>query len=117
MSSARLWLAGSVVALLIAGCNLQEVTPTAVPTPMPPATFAPALDTTAVPQSPPNPNCAQTPPGWIPYVVEAGDTLSLLASQTDSTVDELVVGNCFESAEVSLFLDTTIYLPRPPVIG
>lgn len=110
-------LAGGM--LLMAGCNLAPVTPTPLPTntPIPLPTINPGLNQLPLAtQPPPNPNCASTPAGWIPYVVEAGDSLGLLASQTESTVDELTVGNCLQTAD-SILLGDTIYLPRQPVIS
>jgi hypothetical protein len=110
-----------MAALTLVACNLTRAVPT--PTYIPPtATFVPSLNLpsgltpvvgTAIP---PNPNCATTPQGWIPYVVEQGDSLGLLAEQTDSTIADIQNGNCMSNAD-SLLVDTTIYLPRQPVIG
>ena len=108
-----------LVALTFTACNLTRNPPT--PTPFPAtATFVPlGIPSGLTPVGspiPPNPNCATTPPGWIPYVVEQGDTLGLLAQQTDSTIQDLVAGNCMDNAD-SLIQDTTIYVPKQPVIG
>lgn len=112
----------ALCAVLFAGCNLAPITPTFTPAP-PTATDVPMilatqaggsdiLNATAIP---PNPNCPTTPAGWIPYTVEAGDSLGLLAIQTDSTIDELVQGNCMDNAD-ALLIDTVIYVPRQPVV-
>ena len=114
------WLILTLCAALLAGCNLAEITPTFTPlpptaTPIPQivATFPADPNATAIP---PNPNCASTPLGWIPYIVESGDSLSLLAIQTDSTIEELVAYNCLANAD-DIAVDQTIYVPHQPVIG
>ncbi|MBU1748610.1 MAG: LCP family protein [Chloroflexi bacterium] len=84
---------------------------------VPPPTTAPgslvspspeALDTptpdTPVPWDP----CAP-PPGWIPYVVQAGDTLSVLAQQHGVAVQDLIQANCLTSFMV--YVGQTIYVP------
>ena len=108
-----------LVALTFSACNLTRNQPT--PTPFPAtATFVPLQlpsDLTPIGSPiPPNPNCATTPQGWIPYVIERGDSLGLLAQQTDSTIQDLVAGNCMDNAD-SLIEGTTIYVPKQPVIG
>ena len=114
------WLILTLCAALLAACNLAEITPTFTPLP-PTATPIPQLvatfpaDPNATP-IPPNPNCATTPAGWIPYTIEQGDSLLLLADQTDSTVDELVAGNCMSNAD-AILVDQVIYVPRQPVVG
>lgn len=115
----------SLLALLVAGCNLQPITPTptlAPPTfePLPPAAdpITDPLAATVLPNGgvSPNPNCPTTPPGWITYIVEPGDSLGLLASQTESTVQELVDGNCLVNPD-QIEVGSIIFLPRQPVIG
>ncbi len=109
-----------LAALTFTACNLTRNPPT--PTYNPPtATFVPALQLPSglTPVGQPavqNPNCASTPLGWIPYVVEQGDTLGLLAEQTDSTIQDIVNGNCMNNAD-SILVDTTIYLPKQPVVS
>jgi hypothetical protein len=56
------------------------------------------------------------PVGWIPYTVEAGDSLGALAEATQSTVQDLVNGNCLPNAD-TLFVGQAIYLPRSPISG
>lgn len=108
-----------LVALTFTACNLTRNAPT--PTYFPPtATFVPLqLPSGLTPIGSPavqNPNCASTPLGWIPYVVEQGDTLGLLAEQTDSTIQDIVNGNCMSNAD-AILVDTTIYLPKQPVVS
>ena len=74
-----------------------------------------STETTGEPPSPETEGC--TPPeGWVPYVVEEGDTLFefvLLAEQT-VTVDDLIAANCLP--ERWIIVGQTIYLP-PGVIA
>jgi hypothetical protein len=105
-----------LLTLLMAGCNLTTAPPT--PTP-PPTEFIPTVEGPVLfptISTPINPDCPATPPTWIAYTVEPGDTLSLLAEQTSSTVEELVAGNCMDNVD-QIFVDTLIYLPRTPVIS
>lgn len=55
------------------------------------------------------------PSGWQPYVVRAGDTLSLIALSIASTVDTLVSGNCLTNPD-ALFVGQTLYLPNLPAV-
>lgn len=110
--------------LLAAGCNLRfnRATPT------PPASvlatpefgYFPPADGgsgTVDPNAPVlNPACSATPPTWVAYTVVAGDTLGLLAMQTDSSVEEIVAGNCLDSAD-SIYIDQMLYLPKTPVVS
>ena len=115
-ASASAWL---LAALVLAACNLSPITPepVVVPTPsnVPPLLASPdAFQFTAIPVAT-NPNCATTPPDWIQYVVEPGDSLTLLAVQTDSTVADLMTGNCLTNAD-QIEVGAILYLPREPVI-
>jgi hypothetical protein len=56
------------------------------------------------------------PVGWIEYTVETGDSLGALAEATQTTVQDLVNGNCLPNAD-TLFVGQTIYLPRSPISG
>jgi hypothetical protein len=122
----RRWTALLLVCatLLTAACNL--IATSDLPTAAPLATNVPLIMTatplgaapfgaTALPAGSPNPNCPTTPPGWVPYTVEPGDSLGLLASQTDSTVQDLVNGNCLANGD-SIEVDAIIYLPKTPVV-
>ena len=111
-----------LVLAVCAACNLDPITPTPIPQPtLPPPLVLPTdpagsdpFAATAVPAV--NPNCPATPPNWISYTVEPGDSLGLLAMQTDSTVDELVQGNCLENPD-QIEVGAVIFLPREPVIA
>jgi hypothetical protein len=108
-----------LAAVMLIGCNLSRALPT--PTPAPTSAFpTPIVDPAATPiivEGPDGQPCV-VPAGWIRYVVETGDTMSLLAEQTGSTVNQLANGNCFGENDVhNLFTDQVIYLPRQPVLG
>lgn len=53
--------------------------------------------------------CQKTPPGWVPYVVKAGDTLQSLAEQSGQTSDVILNANCLISPV--LLEGTILYLP------
>jgi LysM repeat protein len=77
----------------------------------------PALSPTATQSSGatgglPPANC-NVPPGWRPYVVASGDTLSYIAFVIGSTVEELQAGNCLPNPD-SIFIGQTLYLPSLP---
>ncbi len=61
-----------------------------------------------------NPNCPQ-PIGWILYTIEAGDTLSLLSTQTNTAVADLQTANCITDVD-TLYTGQVIYLPSQPII-
>lgn len=130
---AHLLVVLAFLALAGLACNLSATPPTPTPAPLPtteplpffPTTdpalaLTPTLDFTggttgsggAVVGS--DPNCI-APQGWITYTVEAGDSLGLLAMQTDSTVEELATSNCMTDPD-SLYVGQVIYLPRVPVV-
>jgi hypothetical protein len=106
--------------VLLCACNLVSAppTPTAPPSPtavplelLPPTPLV--IDPNATPIVS---DCAATPLNWIAYTVEAGDSLSLLAEQTRSTVEEIAAGNCLDDAD-QIQIDTVIFLPRVPVVA
>lgn len=113
------------LAVILTGCNLSRRQP-ATRAPQPTATtMAPLTLSTPDPANPfgatavpavVNPNCATTPPNWVPYTIEAGDSLGLLAQQTNSTISEIVAGNCMENPD-QIEIDQVIYLPTTPVIS
>lgn len=113
----RQWQWFVLATLILISCNLAR----GASTPTPP--FPEALSTLepldelppAVTQEAANPNCAATPLGWVPYTVEAGDSMGLLAEQTSSTVQDLVAGNCLDNAD-QIFVGQVLYLPRQPAI-
>jgi LysM repeat protein len=57
-------------------------------------------------------NCTQ-PSGWVAYTVQTGDTLSLLAEGTGSTMQDLMNANCLANADV-IQAGQVLYLPRTP---
>ena len=107
-----------MIVVLLMGCNLTSRQPT-TPTPPPTAplitTLPPDANLGQPPAEPINPDCPATPFDWITYTIEPGDSMSLLAEQTTSTVTELMTGNCLANAD-ELYVGQTIYLPRQPVI-
>lgn len=54
------------------------------------------------------------PGGWQPYIVQAGDTLSLIAISINSSVLSLQNANCLTNPD-AIFVGQTIYLPSLPV--
>lgn len=114
----RLWFMIFGV-LVLAACNLSNVPPTPTVAPIPSATVAPiqvfpTLDATPLSNTMPNGQSCLIPPGWIPYTIEPGDSITLLAAQTDSTVEEIVAGNCLANPD-QISVDQLIYLPRQPI--
>ncbi len=102
---------------VLLGCNVTRTLPT--PTPAPPPAFTPLPPVDQQPlttQEAINPNCPATPPGWIPYTVVPGDSMGLLAEQTDSTIEELVAGNCLDNPD-QIYVGQQIFLPHQPVIS
>jgi LysM repeat protein len=51
--------------------------------------------------------------GWIAYTVQTGDSISLLAERTGTTVQELIAANCLANADV-INVGQVIYLPSAP---
>jgi LysM repeat protein len=72
----------------------------------------PAIVPTTAPTVAGATNCP-IPSGWQPYVVQAGDTLSLIAFSINSSVLSLQNANCLTNPD-SLFVGQTIYLPSVP---
>jgi hypothetical protein len=132
-SRTRLLATLALIAFTMLACNLSSTPPTPTLAPVP--TSDPFLQ--AFPTSDPagsqffaptatfitstgatvgsDPNCPM-PVGWITYTVEVGDSLSLLASQTNSTVETLAQNNCITDVD-SLYTGQVIYLPSAPVIA
>ncbi|CAG1005715.1 Cortical fragment-lytic enzyme [Anaerolineae bacterium] len=115
-------------ALVLAACNLSASppTPTAAPftqipliIPTQPVISDPNQLLTPVGSTLPveglNPNCP-LPAGWVTYVVEGGDSMGLLAGQTDSTINELTQANCMDNPD-SIYVGQVLYVPRPPVVS
>lgn len=95
-----------------------EATETAVPPEQPSPTF------TAVPAASPTltatvlvtqavPTSCGPPVGWVIYMVQPGDTLFAIASQTGSSVDALIRANCLTSDRINA--GQGLYVPRLPI--
>lgn len=96
-------------------------TPTPTPTLTPTNTRTPTPTFTPTPTSTPQPSptvCATSvPSGWVRYVVVAGDTVSVLAAVTGTTVTQVVLVNCLPES-LMIFAGDVLYLPSlPPVIA
>jgi serine/threonine protein kinase len=93
----------------------QTATATASPTRTPTFTrtpthtASPTLQATASPTA----TACPRPPGWVRYIVQAGDTLQTLAETTGSTADEIREANCLRRA--TLFVGQRLWLPQLPV--
>ncbi len=97
------------------------LTASTTPTPSPSASATSTATPTLTPTRPPATQTAsvctpQQPPGWIPYQVRAGDSLSGLAVATGTTVAELQVVNCITDPAL-LMVGQRIFLPRQVSIG
>lgn len=99
-----------LLALVLAGCNLTTAPPTPTLAPTQPPTFEPVVTSLPLDVTPINPDCPLTPNNWLPYTIAAGDSLSVLAEQTGSTITELMTNNCMENPD-QLFAGFVIYLP------
>jgi len=85
---------------------IAKPTPTPVgsrSTPVPPTQ-------TVVPTSTPESVC-QIRPGWVAYVVRAGDTWESLAQKSQTNAQDLLTGNCLSTA-LDLRDVPLLYLPR-----
>src|SRR5262249_2885011 len=51
------------------------------------------------------------PAGWQPYAVQVGDTLSSLAVQVGSTIDQIASANCITDVN-TIEVGQIIFLPR-----
>ena len=83
--------------------TLQPTTSSASPTP------GPSPTSTDTPTLTPTPTPCVRPAGWLPYTVEVGDTLALLATAARSSVYLLMQGNCLTSSDIQP--GDVIYLP------
>jgi len=117
--------ARSLIALLSLGlatmaCTLASAPSTATPNPTPLPILLPSA-TVSIPTAAPaptntnlpaTPKCTPSTAG-VAYRIQAGDSLSLLAARTKTTVDQLVASNCLANANV-ISVGQLIYLPRTP---
>lgn len=96
----------------------QTLTPTSSPTwqvltastdsPTPPPTRTPTGTSTL----PPPPTNCPSPAGWLPYIVQDGDTLNNLATRDRTSSAELQQDNCLVTTE----LIPGVFLYLPPVL-
>jgi hypothetical protein len=120
---AKSLLLAPIALLLLAACNLTNVPPTATPQPTPVPLLLPTIPPVIAPGTVLTPvggsttgtvsTCPLTPPTWIPYTVQAGDSLGAISVAVDTPLQDLVTNNCLQDAN-SLFADQVIYLPRLP---
>jgi LysM repeat protein len=98
--------------------TMQEIftltlAPTDTPAPSPSATPTHSLTPTATQTAP----LSSTPcipwSSWPAYIVQLGDTLSLLARATGSSVPELMQANCLP--DDLIYVGQWLYVPRVPV--
>ncbi len=86
-----------------------EETPS--PTETATASPAPTQTPTSVPTViQPTPQTCGRPPGWQPYLVQRGDTLTGLALRSGTTVAAIINANCLKSTVI--FAGQRLYLPR-----
>ena len=64
------------------------------------------------PTPPPASGCPTTPPNWVEYVVQTGDTLNSLAGRTNVSVFDLQQANCLTSFTIQA--GQRLYLPFTP---
>jgi LysM repeat protein len=121
-----------IVALMLAAvaCNLggSEKKRNPTPQPIPSVTFMPPTPTfvvdTATPYLTPTPTPTPVTPTAIPcvplvswttfYAVQEGDTLYQIALATGTTVEQLVIANCLQNANV-IAAGQLLRVPRLPV--
>lgn len=103
---------------VVQGISLEVLTAQPLePTPLPKETLLPPPSPTAV-DEPTRPPCTVTvPPGWIPYQVRIGDTLTAIAGRSGASVDDLRAVNCLNNdlimAGRNILVPTTA--PEPTV--
>ncbi len=118
MNTKRFALLVCLLALLVSACNLTTARPTPTPQPTTPPRpqETPRPDVTPIVVTGENGELCIIPEGWVRYVIEVGDSMGLLASQTDSSIAEITQANCLADPN-DLFVGQELYLPRPPVIS
>lgn len=111
---------------LLCACTLTNVPPTATPQPTPVPLLLPTTPPVIAPGAVLTPvggattgttgslaTCPLTPPTWVAYTVQPGDSLGAISVAVDTPLQDLVTNNCLQDAN-SLFADQVIYLPRLP---
>jgi len=89
----------------------ETAVPTATHTPLPPSqtpTFGPTTDGQPTAENLPNTLCV-LPAGWVPVIVQPGDTLFIYAIQSGLSVLALQQANCLPSN--TIFAGTRLYVP------
>lgn len=87
-------------------------------TPIPPS-ITPSVEPPTITATPPATDStasgclAQQPDDWVSYAIRSGDTLSGLAGNTGTTVEEVMTVNCIEDARF-IIAGQSIFLPRNP---
>ncbi|MEJ2733064.1 MAG: LysM peptidoglycan-binding domain-containing protein [Anaerolineae bacterium] len=94
-------IAGLMVTALWTGTATAMPTDTALPTAM----------LTATATSEPSPTVCLMRSGWMTYVVQAGDTLSSLASSYGISGAEIIEANCLSDSDISQ-METLLLPPR-----
>ncbi len=117
-----------VFSLSLAEGNMQQPTSTLQPTASMSPTITPTwqpspsqensptasltLTPSGTPSLPPPPTNCPPPPGWLPYVVQPGDTLDGLAVRYKSTSVSISQANCLVTT--GLLPGMVVYLPAVP---
>ena len=91
--------------LSLAPPQIVSLSPTGSALPSP----TPTMTSVTLPLPPTN---CPPPPGWLPYVVQAGDTLDSLAGEYQVSGDELSQANCLLTTELST--GAIVYVPPIP---
>ena len=86
---------------------------TPTPGPVAPTAYVPPA-VAYTPLSVPLPANCQVHTDWQPYTVQAGDTLGVLAINTNTALTDLIVGNCLANPDV-ITVGQTLYLPQAPL--
>ncbi len=129
-------LASLVLILLglgVQACRPLSPTFTPIPTPSPTATLptekvamvTPAIATSTQPAVTPSPAtptptatlppCGTPPAGWVTYIVQPGDALSVLAQVTGISQELLMQANCLTKTDI--LVGQRLYLPGRPTPG
>src|SRR5579859_3573554 len=103
-----------LIPLMLLACGLGEA-PTLIPTSAPLPTLTPAVTATngatTIPVQP-EPGCTPRT-DWPSITIAPGDTLSSIAAQIGSTVDELASANCI-SDPAAIIAGQSLYVPQLP---
>jgi LysM repeat protein len=100
------FLIGAVFGLVVLGWLRSSPAPTPAVAVVTATSSPPSVGPTTI-----TPLCDATPAGWVPYSVQAGDTLSELAARIEISQNRLLQANCLTSPE--LLAGQVLYLPSP----